>query len=93
MSLEIAVSEDHVGAVTSDLARRRCQVKSLDARDKMRRITGEVPLDYMRGYASRIRSLTQGRCSFMLKFKRYSLVPAERAREIVSQREGKVAVR
>lgn len=60
-----------------------------------RQIVGEVPLGEVRGYASDLRSLTQGHCTFVLEFRRYELVPEEKAEAIVSQRrmEGKISVR
>ena len=87
MTLDVVVAEEYIGAVTSDLARRRCRILSLEQLDKMRRIAGEVPLDEVRGYVSRLRSLTQGRCSLMLEFRKYDVVLDDRSRTIVQHRE------
>ena len=95
MQVDVVVAEDHFGAVSSDLGRRRWQVESVEVRDTRRRIIGEVPLENVRGYASQLRSLTQGRCTLMLEFRRLDFVPAERTTDIIQRRqsEGKVPTR
>lgn len=95
MQLDMAVPEEYLGSVMSDLGRRRGNVESLEPRDRRRQIVAEVPLDEARGYASRIRSLTQGRCTFMLEFRRYDLVPEDRTKAIAERQreEGKIQER
>jgi len=95
MQLDLAVPEEYLGAVMSDLGRRRSKVESVEPRDRMRHIAGEVPLDEARGYASRVRGLTQGRCTFMLEFRRYDFVPDSMTKAIVERRraEGKIQER
>ncbi len=92
MGLDVNLSEEHLGAVTADLGRRRGSVNSLDVRANMRHLSGEVPLAEVRGYATELRSLTSGKCSFTLEFRRHDFVPESLAEEIISQREadGKV---
>ena len=92
MNLDIAMDEEHFGAVTADLGRRRGKVREVETRGRGQHLVAEVPLSTMRGYASDLRSLTQGRCTFVLEFRQYDLVPEEETRTIVEQRrlEGKI---
>jgi elongation factor G len=95
MRLDIDIDEDHFGAVTADLGRRRGRISAVEVRKRGRHLVAEAPLSAMRGYASDLRSLTQGHCAFVVEFQRYELVPEERAAEIASQRrlEGKIRER
>jgi len=95
MRVEINVDEEQVGAIVADLGRRRGSVEGMRARGKMRSVVGTVPLAEARGYATDLRSLTQGRGTFTLEFHRYDFVPDHLAEEIIKQRqaEGKIAVR
>ena len=95
MSLEVTVSEAQLGAVVADLGRRRGNVSAITSRGEMRSVRGEVPLAEARGYATDLRSLTQGRASFTLEFSRYELVPGAIAEEIVARRraEGRLPAR
>jgi elongation factor G len=92
MRLDIDVDEERFGAVAADLGRRRGRIRQVDTRGGGQHLTAEVPLSAMRGYASDLRSLTQGRCTFVLEFQQYDLVPEEETRAIVAQRrlEGKI---
>jgi len=95
MRLDVNVVEEHLGAITTDLGRRRGHIKSIETRGNVRNVTGEVPLAEARGYATAIRGLTQGRATFMLELLRYDVVPDEIAKEVVDKRrsEGKVSER
>ncbi|MBT4497020.1 MAG: hypothetical protein HOC74_04825, partial [Gemmatimonadetes bacterium] len=95
MRLDIDLTEAHFGAVAGDLSRRRGRIKEVEMRDEGRHITAEVPLSEARGYASDLRSLTQGHCTFVMEFQRYDPVPEESAEAIVEQRrrEGKIPER
>ena len=95
MRIEVNVGEEHLGAVVADIGRRRGSVSAMHVRGDIRNIEGEVPLAEARGYATDLRSLTQGRGTFSLKFHRYDLVPDEIAEDIIKQRqaEGKVRER
>lgn len=95
MSIDITASEEHVGSVVGDLGRRRGTVRSVTARGSGRNVDGEVPLAEARGYATELRSLTQGRGAFTLEFDRYDLVPDALCEEITKQRrlDGKIAER
>ena len=85
MSVDINVGEQHVGAVVADLGRRRGTVRAMRVREDVRNVDGEVPLAKTFGYATDLRSLTQGRGTFTLEFDRYDLVPESIAEEIVRQ--------
>jgi elongation factor G len=95
MAIDLSVSDEHLGAVVGDMGRRRGTVKEMRARGSLRSVDGEVPLAETFGYATDLRSLTQGRGTFTLEFDRYDLVPEGIAEQIVKQRreEGKVPER
>ncbi len=95
MSIDLNVSEEHVGAIVGDIGRRRGTVKEMRVRGNVRSVDGEVPLAETFGYATDLRSLTQGRGTFTLEFERYDMVPDAIAAEVVKQRleEGKVPAR
>jgi elongation factor G len=95
MRADINVGEEHVGTVVADVGRRRGTVSGMHVRGNMRNVHGEVPLAEARGYATDLRSLTQGRGTFTLEFQRYDLVPDEIAEQIIQQRraEGKIPER
>ncbi|HEY67662.1 MAG TPA: elongation factor G [Thermoflexia bacterium] len=95
MHIGINVGEEHLGAVVADLGRRRGSVSGMHVRGGMRNVDGEVPLAEARGYATDLRSLTQGRGTFTLEFRRYDLVPDEIAEQVIKQRreEGKIRTR
>jgi elongation factor G len=92
MQADVTVSEEHLGTVVGDLARRRGSVSAVHVRGSRRNIVGEAPLAEMRGYVTALRDSTSGRGTFTLEFRRYDLVPDGIAEGIVSQRqaEGKV---
>ena len=95
MHADILTPEEHLGAVVSDVGRRRGTVQGVHVRGLMRAVDAEVPLAEARGYATDLRSLTQGRGTFTLEFRQYNLVPEAIAEEIIRRRraEGKIAER
>jgi elongation factor G len=95
MDLDVNVDEERVGAVVADIGRRRGSVKAMRVRGNIRNIDGQVPLAEARGYATDLRSLTQGRGTFTLEFDHYDVVPDDIADEIIERRkeEGKLRVR
>ncbi len=95
MALDARVGEEYLGAVVGDVSRRRGSVGGVYVRGARRNVDAEVPLAEARGYATDLRSLTQGRGTFTLEFLRYDLVPDYTAEEIIKQREadGKVPKR
>jgi elongation factor G len=82
MRIEIVVPEEYVGEVMGDLNSRRGRVSSLDSRGVTRQIVGEVPLAETFGYATDLRSKTQGRGTYTMQFGRYGAVPASIAETI-----------
>ena len=95
MGIDVNVGEEHLGTVVADIGRRRGSVGAMHVRGNLRNVDGEVPLAEARGYATDLRSLTQGRGTFSLEFRRYEVVPDGIAEEIIKQRraEGKIPER
>ncbi len=95
MHTNINVGEEHLGAIVADIGRRRGSVSAMHVRGSVRNVDSEVPLAEARGYATDLRSLTQGRGTFTLEFRRYDFVPDSIAEQIIKQcrEEGKVPKR
>jgi elongation factor G len=85
MSVELITPEEFMGQVVADLTSRRGKTTKVEYRGGTNVIAGEVPLANMFGYATDLRSLTQGRATFTLQFSHYSPVPASVREEILSQ--------
>jgi elongation factor G len=85
MSIEIITPEEFMGQVVADLTSRRGKTTKVEYRGGTNVIVGEVPLAKMFGYATDLRSLTQGRATFTLQFAHYSPVPSSVSEEILSQ--------
>jgi len=83
MKMEVVTPEDFFGQVISDLSSRRGQIKETSERAGMKVIDSLVPLSETFGYATSIRSLTEGRASFTMEFNSYEQVPANVAQEII----------
>jgi elongation factor G len=85
MSIEIITPEEFMGQVISDLNSRRGKTTKMEYRGGTNVIAGEVPLAKMFGYATDLRSLTQGRATFTLQFSHYHPVPPSVSEEILSE--------
>jgi elongation factor G len=85
MAVEVIVPEDFMGQVVSDLNGRRGKVSKMEYRGGTSVITGEVPLANMFGYATDLRSLTQGRATFTMQFSHYSPLPQSISEEVLSE--------
>jgi len=85
MSVEIITPDEFMGSVLSDLTSRRGKTTKVECRGGTNMIAGEAPLANMFGYATDLRSLTQGRATFTLQFSHYSPVPPSLSEEILSQ--------
>lgn len=85
MSLEVVVPEEFVGEVLGDLNARRGRIKQLENRRGVQIIQAEVPLATMFGYATDLRSATQGRATFTMQFDHYEPVPQSLAEEIIGR--------
>jgi elongation factor G len=89
MKLEVMVPEEYLGPVVGDLNSRRCRISEMGQRSNVKVIRGEVPLAEMFGYATVIRSLTQGRGSYTMEPLAYQEVPASLHEKILQGREVK----
>lgn len=85
MDVEVVTPEDYMGDVVGDLNRRRGRILSMDQRGNARVVKAEVPLAEMFGYATDLRSFTQGRASYTMQFKHYEQVPTNIANEIMAK--------
>jgi elongation factor G len=90
MSLEVVMPEEYMGDVIADLNSRRGRIEGIQLRGTSQIIRAMVPLKEMFGYATEMRSRTQGRGSFTMHFGRYEEVPASIAEEIINRVQGKV---
>jgi len=86
MQVEVVVPEEYMGDVLGDLNARRGQIEGLEERGNVQVIRARVPLAEMFGYATDLRSLTQGRATYVMQFDRYEEVPAALAEEIMAKR-------
>ncbi len=84
MSVEVVTPEDYLGDVMGDLNARRGRVEGLEPRGNAQAVRARVPLATMFGYATDLRSMTQGRATFTMQFDRYEEAPQAIAGEIVS---------
>jgi len=84
MAVEVVTPEDYMGDVMGDLNRRRGMVGGMEDTSSGKVITAEVPLSEMFGYATDLRSATQGRATYTMEFKKYAEVPANIAEGIIN---------
>jgi elongation factor G len=88
MAVEVNTPEDFMGDVIGDLNRRRGHIDNMEPRGNAQVIRAKVPLSEMFGYATDLRSKTQGRAAYTMQFKAYEQVPKSVAEEIVSKSGG-----
>jgi elongation factor G len=88
MAVEVVTPEDFLGDVIGDLSRRRGKVQGQEQRGNALAVQAFVPLGEMFGYATDLRSSTQGRANYTMQFERYEEVPENIAEEIVEHRAG-----
>jgi len=91
MDVEVVVPQEYMGDVMADLSSRRGKVGGMFQRADAQVIASRVPLAMMFGYATDLRSLTQGRAVYTMQFAKYEAVPKSIAEEFVSKHQGKVA--
>jgi elongation factor G len=89
MSVEVVVPEEYMGTIIGDLSSRRGRIEGLEHRAGSQVIKAMVPLAEMFGYATTMRSNTQGRATFSMHFSRYEEAPRAVAEEIVAKVQGK----
>ena len=89
MDLEVVMPDEYLGAVMGDTTKRRGKVSGTNPRNKSQVLTATVPLSEMFGYATDLRSITQGRAVFTMQFGHYEQVPASIQEQIVEKFKGK----
>jgi elongation factor G len=88
MSVEVVVPEEYMGDVIGDLNSRRGHIMGMESRAGAQVITSMVPLAMMFGYATDVRSATQGRATYTMTFHHYEQVPKSVAEEIIAKVKG-----
>jgi elongation factor G len=86
MDVEVVTPDEYVGDVMGDLSGRRGRVQSMEARPGSQSVRAHVPLAEMFGYATDLRSRTQGRATFTMQFHHYERVPQQLAEEITRKK-------
>ncbi len=85
MKVETIVPEEYMGDVIGDLNSRRGKIQSMEAKNKLQYIRGTVPLAEMFGYATILRSMTQGRGNYNIEPSHYEEVPKQIAEKILDK--------
>ncbi|HZK40814.1 MAG TPA: elongation factor G [Atribacterota bacterium] len=83
MEVEIVTPEEYLGSLVSDISSRRAKVEGIESKAKVKIITAHVPLVEMFGYATSLRSISQGRAAFTMQFLYYERVPDNITKEIL----------
>ena len=89
MDLEVVVPEEFFGSVSGDITSRRGSILGMDRKNNSQIIKSEVPLSGMFGYATDLRSMTQGRAVFTLQFSKYQKAPKSISQEVLEKYSGK----
>jgi len=89
MKLEVVTPEQFLGDIIGDLNAKRGHIETVDTQGEMYAILCHIPLAETFGYATRIRSLTQGRATHSMEFSRYQKLPAELTEKIMEKVVGK----
>jgi elongation factor G len=89
MRVEVVVPKEHMGDVMGNLSSRRGQIQSQEDRGGTQIISARVPLSEMFGYATDLRSRTQGRATYSMHFDRYEPAPQNVSEEVVARMQGK----
>jgi elongation factor G len=85
MKVEVVTPEDYSGDVIGDLSRRRGQIQGMEDGPSGKVVTAEVPLAEMFGYATSVRSMSQGRATFTMEFAKYMEVPSNVAEAVMKK--------
>jgi elongation factor G len=93
MDVEVVTPEPFMGDVIGDLNSRRGKIQGMDPRAGAQVITAQVPLAEMFGYATDLRSKTQGRATYTMQFGHYAQVPGNIAETIVTKTKGVAVAR
>jgi elongation factor G len=86
MKVEVSTPEDYMGDINGDLNRRRGVLQGLEDAPLGKIVRAEVPLSEMFGYATDVRSMSQGRAAYTMEFSHYSIVPNNVAQEVIESR-------
>jgi elongation factor G len=89
MRVEVVVPKDYIGDVMGDLASRRGRIQSQEERGGTQIVNARVPLSEMFGYATDLRSRTQGRATYSMHFDRYEQAPPSESEQVVARFQGK----
>ena len=89
MRVEVVVPEEYMGDIMGDLNGRRGRIQSMEARGGTQIVTARVPLSEMFGYATDLRSRTQGRATYSMHFDRYEPAPQNVSEEVVARIQGR----
>jgi len=87
MSVEVVTPEEYLGDIMGDISARRGKVQGMENRSTVQIIRAEVPLANMFGYATDLRSMSQGRATYTMQFSRYMPVPQHIAEEIITKKK------
>ena len=90
MALEVVVPENYLGSVMGDITSRRGNVKGMNPRNGVQVLDADVPLSEMFGYATELRSMTQGRAVFTMQFSHYAQAPKYIVEQMVEKFQGKI---
>jgi elongation factor G len=88
MAVEVVTPEEYMGDVIGDLSSRRGRVEGMEQRGTSHVVRAQVPLAEMFGYATDLRSRTQGRATYTMQFNSYQEVPPSESREIIARVTG-----
>jgi len=90
MSLEVVSPDEYLGDIVGDINARRGKIEKMEMRGGSRVLKALVPLDEMFGYATTLRTLTQGRGVFSMEFFQYDTIPSPIMEEIIARVEGRI---
>jgi elongation factor G len=93
MKVEVVVPEDYMGTVIGDLNGRRGRIGEMEPRGTTQVVQAYVPLSEMFGYATDLRSVTQGRATYTMHFEGYEEVPTALSNELIARSQGRVVAR
>ncbi|TYB96145.1 MAG: elongation factor G, partial [Kosmotoga sp.] len=85
MDVEILTPKEYMGDVIGDVNGRRGSVKSMEPKENIQIIKAEVPLSEMFGYATALRTITQGRANYSMEFSYYDEVPMNKSEELIGE--------
>ena len=88
MSVEVVTPDEYMGEIIGDLTSRRGRVQHMEPRGSVQVISAKVPLSEMFGYATDVRSLSQGRASYTMQFSAYEQAPKSVSEEVVAKAAG-----